>query len=128
MATTLRIKKIISLALLFLVAISLFGCEPISKYEPYNYPNSLWVCEEPHMEIAVTKDGSYRPTMTVDGEEKCFYIGFRAHQARAHKNAKDSTVIFSGICKFYEDEFTIKIKEDYLWDGAYPVLTFKRVK
>ena len=128
MATTLQTKRIISLVLLFVVAISLFGCEPISKYEPYNYPNSLWVCEEPHMEIAVDTMGNLRPTIEINGEESCFAIGFRAMNAYAYKNLNDSTTLFWGHCKFSEDEFTIKIKEDYLWDGAYPVLTFKRVK
>ena len=74
MGTILQIKRIISLALLFLVAISLFGCEPISKYEPYNYPNSLWVCEEPHMEIAVDTMGNLRPTIEINGKKAALLL------------------------------------------------------
>ena len=72
--------------------------------------------------------GNLRPTIEINEEESCFAINFRAMNAYAHKNLNDSTTLFWGHCKFSEDEFMIKIKEDYLWDGAYPVLTFKRVK
>ena len=128
MGTTLQIKRIISLVLLLLVAISLFGCEPISKYEPYNYPNSLWVCEEPHMEIAVDTIGNLRPTIEINGEESCFAIGFRAMNAYAYKNLNDSTTLFWGHCKFSEDEFTIILQDGKLWDDGYARLVFKRVE
>lgn len=111
MVTTLRIKKIISLVLLLLVAISLFGCKPISKYEPYNYPNSLWVCEEPHMEIAVDTMGNLRSTIEINGEESCFAIGFRAMNAYAYKNLNDSTTLFGAIANSLRMNLRSKLRK-----------------
>ena len=40
----------------------------------------------------------------------------------------DETLLFWGDCKFSKDRFTIQIREDNLWNGAYSKLIFTRVE
>ena len=98
------------------------------------YPNSRWVCEDPHIEIVVDEKGRYTSTLVeADGEEKRFFLGFRSgYGVDAYVNRKvvlsDETLLFWGDCKFSKDGFTIQIREDNLWNGAYSKLIFTRVE
>lgn len=81
-------------------------------------------------------DGKGRYTSTLvgaDGEETRFFLGFRSgYGVDAYVNRKvvlsDETLLFLEDCKFSKDGFTIQIREDNLWNGAYSKLIFTRVE
>lgn len=89
------------LCLLSLAAL-LAGCDPAAGKRPVDYPNSRWVCEEPHIEIVVDGKGRYTSTLVgADGEETRFFLGFRSgYGADAYVNRKvvlsDETLLFLG--------------------------------
>lgn len=119
------------LCLLCLAAL-LTGCDPAAGKRPVDYPNSRWVCQGPHIKIAVDGKGRYTSTLVgADGEEKRFFLGFRSGygvDAYGKVVLSDETLLFRGDCKFSKDRFTIQIREDNLWNGAYSKLIFTRVE
>lgn len=119
---------------LLCLAVLLAGCDPAAGKRPVDYPNSRWVCEDPHIEIVVDGKGRYTSTLIGDdGEETRFFLGFRSgYGVDAYVNRKvvlsDETLLFRGDCKFSKDRFTIQIREDNLWNSAYSKLIFTRVE
>ena len=69
-------KRVAGLILCLLcLAALLAGCDPAAGKRPVDYPNSRWVCQDPHIESDV--DGKERYTSTLvgaDGEEKRFFL------------------------------------------------------
>ena len=62
------------LCLLCLAAL-LSGCDLAAGKRPVDYPNSRWVCEDPHIEIVVDGKGRYTSTLVeADGEETRFFL------------------------------------------------------
>ena len=119
------------LCLLCLAAL-LAGCDLAAGKRPFDYPNSRWVCEDPHIEIVVDEKGRYTSTLIGDdGEEKRFFLGFRSGygvDAYGKVVLSDETLLFWRECKLSKDGFTIQIREDNLWNGAYSKLIFTRVE
>ena len=107
-------------ALLLMLTIILTGCSRLSNC-PIYFPNSKWVCEDPHIELVV------------DGQEKQFFLGFRFGDGIEASEFGDEPfsmgkTLFRGSAKYKQDSFTIKIREDNLWNGAYSKLIFTRVE
>ena len=128
-------KRVAGLILCLLcLAALLAGCDPSFEKIPPDYPNSRWVCEDPHIEIVVDGKGRYTSTLVgADGEETRFFLGFRSgYGVDAYVNRKvvlsDETLLFLEDCKFSKDGFTIQIRKDNLWNGAYSKLIFTRVE
>lgn len=122
-----------TLCLLCLAAL-LAGCDPAAGKRPVDYPNSRWVCEDPHIEIVVDGKGRYTSTLIGDdGEETRFFLGFRSgYGVDAYVNSKEvlssENCLFRGECKFSKEKCTIILSEGRLWDDGYARLVFKRVE
>lgn len=127
-------KRVVGLILCLLcLAALLAGCDPAAGKRPVDYPNSRWVCEDPHIEIVVDEKGRYTSTLIGDdGEETRFFpwLPFRVWSGCLCKQVvlSDETLLFWGDCKLLKDRFTIQIREDNLWNGAYSKLVFTRVE
>ena len=121
------------LCLLCLAAL-LAGCDPSFEKIPPDYPNSRWVCEDPHIEIVVGEHDRYTAAFIEDdGEERRFSLNFyNGGRIGAFVNSKvafsDETCLFMGKSKGTKDEFTIILKEGKLWGDGYARLVFKRVE
>lgn len=62
------------LCLLCLAAL-LAGCDPAAGKRPVDYPNSRWVCEDPHIEIVVDgKDAIHRRWLEPTGKKNGFSL------------------------------------------------------
>ena len=128
-------KRVAGLILCLLcLAALLSGCDPAAGKRPVDYPNSRWVCQDPHIEIVVDEKGRYTSTLIGDdGEEKRFFLGFRSgYGADAYVNSKEvlssENCLFRGECKFSKEKCTIILCEGRLWDDGYARLVFKRVE
>lgn len=69
-------KRVAGLILCLLcLAALLASCDPAAGKRPVDYPNSRWVCEDPHIEIVVDEKGRYTSTLIGDdGEETRFSV------------------------------------------------------
>ena len=134
MRITLKNKMTLRIgALLLMLTIILTGCSRLSKNCPIDFPNSKWVCEDPHIELVVDGQQRYRTTLIEDGKEKQFFLGFRFGDGIEASEFGDEPfsmgkTLFRGSAKYKQDSFTIKIREDNLWNGAYSKLIFTRVE
>lgn len=133
--TILKNKHAIRLIPIFLLLLILLcGCDPSFEKIPPDYPNSRWVCEDPHIEIVVGEHDRYTAAFIEDdGEERRFSLNFyNGGRIGAFVNSKvafsDETCLFMGKSKGTKDEFTIILKEGKLWDDGYARLVFKRVE
>lgn len=117
-----------------LLLILLCGCDPSFEKIPPDYPNSRWVCEDPHIEIVVGEHDRYTAAFIEDdGEERRFALDFLyGDRVGAYVNSKvafsDETCLFMGKSKGTKDEFTIILKEGKLWDDGYARLVFTRAE
>ena len=132
MGTTFRTKCKFWIILLLSASI-LWGCDPAGGKRPYDYPNSKWVCSEPHIEIEVSENGDYTATLGTGEEKRTFFLGFRSgYGVDAYTGANvvfnDETLLFTGKCRYGEESFTVTIGKDNLWNGAYHELVFVRVE
>lgn len=96
-------KRVAGLILCLLcLAALLAGCDPSFEKIPPDYPNSRWVCEDPHIEIVVDGTGRYTSTLIGDdGEETRFFRGFRSgYGVDAYVNRK--VVLSERHCCFGE--------------------------
>lgn len=119
--------------IMLLLTCALCACDPAVGKRPFDYPNSKWVCSEPHIEIEVSVNGDYTATLGTGGEKRTFFLGFRSgYGVDAYTGANvvfnDETLLFTGECSYSKDRFIVTIGDDNLWDGAYHKLVFVRVE
>ena len=127
-------KKLLYLILLtFMVAISLNGCNRLNGKEPYNYPNTLWVCEEPFITLKVDSTPVIKAWLGDELSSQEFVLAFgyggdvTAHESDT-QTLSDETILFQGNYKSYEDHLIIYITYDNLWGGQYRELYFNRAR
>lgn len=131
----LKNKHAIRLIPIFLLLLILLcGCDPSFEKIPPDYPNSRWVCEDPHIEIVVGEHDRYTAAFIEDdGEERRFALDFLyGDRVGAYVNSQvvfsEETRLFRGYYKGTKDEFTIILQDGKLWDDGYARLVFKRVE
>ena len=107
---------------LLCLAVLLAGCDPAAGKRPVDYPNSRWVCEDPHIEIVVDGKGRYTSTLVgADGEETRLFLGFRSgYGVDAYVNRLSLVMrhcCFGETVSFQKTD--LQFSEDNLWNGAY---------
>ena len=139
----LKVKKAVSLLMLCAMFICTCGCDPYVGKRPYDYGDSIWICEEPKItyvveikyndELETDIPETYAKTC-IDGEELLFDLDFLGSTSHAWEFkdyiSKESIGIeyFHGTCKYSKTKFTIKVDKetDKLFDGKYDELVFVR--
>ena len=128
-------RKIIFLAVLVLMTSTfLSACIGVDLFygtRPFDYPDSLWVCEEPHITLKVSSNNL---TTAYFGDEENgttfdLAFGYGRNVVAFESGAEvisDDTILFRGDCRFAEDHFAITLSEDNVWDGKYTTLYFTR--
>ncbi len=133
--TILKNRRVIRLIPFFLLLLILLcGCDPSFEKIPPDYPNSRWVCEDPHIEIVVGEHDRYTAAFIEDdGEERRFALDFLyGDRVGAYVNSQvafsEETRLFRGYYRGTKDELTIILQDGKLWDDGYARLVFKRVE
>ena len=129
-------KKIICGMLYLLVSVlPLYGCNQLNGKEPYNFPNSLWICKDPYITLKVDAGNRLKAYLGDPSEGQAFSLCFGyARDVDAFDlettMISDETALFRGSYRSYEDHLTIYIRIDNLWDGEYNdrVLYFERIE
>ena len=127
-------KKLICLILFIVVmSTSLCGCNKLNGKEPYNYPNSLWVCDEPRITLKVDSINHLKAWLGDEGSSQEFILAFGyggnidAYRADAQTLSSDS-ILFQGYYSSYEDHLVIFVENDTLWNNQYSVLYFEKIE
>ena len=127
-------KLVFVTSLLLAVSIFLTACfvDVNAGKRPYNYPNSVWICEEPYIHMTIHSDKTQTIYLGVGEDaqefELCFEPGSGVDALKAGTSRiSEETILFQGNCRFAEDHFTIYLTNDNLWDGQYSKLRFERV-
>ena len=121
---------------LFLV---LCGCDPYVYEHPYNYKDSIWVCEEPNITYYVVgspeDENSYDYAVTkIDGQDITLDFGFRSTVFSAvihdENNEEAHMECLAGTCRYSKNQFTVTVDKetDQLFNGQYETLVFKRIE
>lgn len=126
-------KKTIKIAVLFLLIATLMtACDLYNGMRPYDYPNSVWICETPYIYASIDEDG--RITAYIGENESrqyidlCFDFDSGVDAIRAGETNVSEHLLFSGDCIFHKTSFTIVLKTDNIWSKEYPRLKFTRIK
>ena len=118
-------KKLICLILLLLIiSLSLIGCNGLDGKEPYNYPNTHWVCRDPFITLKVDSTNRLKAYLgdEINGQEfqLCFGYGRDIYAFGMETTlVSDETILFQGTYRSYQDHFEITIKTENLWDDKY---------
>lgn len=133
-------RRTITLILLFvLLSGVLMGCyKPDTTYLPYE-AGYKWVCDEIDMWFLLEERGESRyciGELTLDGETKPIEVIFfhnRSFTVDDFAGFDDLTQssdkrYFDGYGKYYEEYFTLKVREDYIDYVGFEKLTFRRVE
>ena len=136
-------KKIFILFQVLLIVVLESGCSLYVGEKPYNYGDSIWICEEPKITYTVKMKYDEDEKMDVpesnavtyiDGNEVFLDFGFIGNTIRIYQlesiESKEYTgeTFLNGTCKFSETKFTIKVdtESDTLFNGKYDKLVFIR--
>lgn len=104
-----------------------------SGTRPFDYPNSVWVCETPYIRVTVGPNKETKAYFRSDlGEQEfqlLFGYGTDVDAIKAGTRlVSDETILFQGHCVFAQDHFTIFLTTDNIWDDSYYKLYFVREK
>ena len=126
-------KRLIS-ALSFFIILSMImtGCVDLhAGKRPFDYPNSVWVCEDPYIYIVVDEHKITESYLRIGDElqqfDLCFDFGRGVDALKLDiAVVEEESFLFQGECEFGKDRFTITLTKDNLWNWKYQKLTFVR--
>lgn len=120
------------IVVVLLVSVFLTACNPYDGRRPYEYINSVWICETPYIYASVDEYGEITAYIGKDEDKQyidlCFDFGTGLDAIKAGETNVSEYLLFSGDCEFRKMSFTVVIVEDNLWDGEYSQLKFTRIK
>ena len=125
-----RNRCIMFVAALLTVILLLSGCVDLfSGRRPYDYPNSVWACEQPYIKITVDSEKRiYTYCDAGNGQTMiCFAFDF-GRGIIAYASDTPNEILFKGKCSFGSKSFRIEVVKDDLWGGEYDTLKFVRLK
>lgn len=130
----MRQVKIFICVLISLLTLS--GCDLYVNRQPYNYKNSIWMCDTPkityYVDEASNDTSDSYAVADIDGQEVKLSFCFQSSMIYIYKrdeNGLDSPEEYAiGKCQYSSKKFTVHIDENYdtLFGGQYETLTFNR--
>lgn len=137
------IKKLSIAILCILVSFSLTGCYVHkAKARPDKQLPSLWICDEPYIEIEFYNDfhdiydddGNFiytdftppRCTLNINGELSEFEVEFSVGYDMIIRDSNDNYI--HCICDFNKDNFIAKVYEDDIFNNKYEKFIFNRAE
>lgn len=124
-------KSVLCLCVVF--AFILGGCDLYVNRQPWNYNDSIWVCDEPNITYYVegSKDDENFNTYAiayVNGEKMFLEFGFQSSMVHFMKETEVTEILLIGDCKYGKDSFIVTVSPEYdeLFWGKYKQLIFSR--
>ena len=119
--------RILAAGLIVLALLVLCGCAPLFPLKtPYDYPDSVWESEEPHVYLHVVDQYSYNAEAYIEINNDKVPILFFADKKSAYgsvdkKNTDNTsdTCLFTMDWKCYSDKIEVRIVYDYVFDEKY---------
>ena len=127
-------KKLLYLTVLMLtISICLNACSMHRTKRPFEYPNSVWVCETPYISITINSLKETKAYLGKGADAQEFELNFgHGSDVDALKVGtvmiSDETILFQGHCTFGENYFVIFLTPDNIWEGEYYKLYFERIE
>ena len=124
-------KLVRNILILFTVisVLLLFGCDVAYNRAPYVYPGTTWICEEPHIELAIgEQNGTNRCFIEENGkwcEVYCYWQG-GVMLCSGKDSSNDADTLFTLHCTYSKRKMTAEIGRDNMFDGKYKRLVFIR--
>ena len=125
-------KSVFAFILLMIISVLMSACvDMYAGTRPFDYPNSIWVCDEPYIYFTVDADKNIE-AYWFNGEnfqqfDLCFDYGYGVDALKLDTKLIDNeSILFQGSCNFGKIRFTIYLEKDNLWNGKYHKLTFVR--
>lgn len=135
--TMKKSKKLCLTAATLAAMLSLTACDPTKRKKPYNFPGSLWVCQELPACIAVTEQEAYSYSygeIELDGKvipltmvymianEGAFLDFNKAHLLETiwTPNIEDDKYLWRGVVTYSRTEFTLETTAE---GRSYPLLS-----
>ena len=130
MATLFHIKKR-TLFLLIICILFLSGCALFHFNSPFDYPDSIWICEDPYVYLHVIDEHEYNAEcyVIINGErvEAGFYTnGAIGSIIKTNRSESINDIIYHFEYKCNEKTIQLKMKEGY--NDPYTVIVLKRIK
>lgn len=112
------------------IVLLLSGCVDVySGRRPFDYPNSVWVCEDPYIKIIVDDAKNMYSIYDCGKGKTVIMLAFDFGRGIvAFAESEENDVLFRGNCRFGERSFRVTVIEDNLWNGEYDVLRFERAE
>ena len=112
------------------IVLLLSGCVDVySGRRPFDYPNSVWVCEDPYIKIIVDDAKNMYSIYDCGKGKTVIMLAFDFGRGIvAFAESEENDVLFRGNCRFGERSFRVTVIEDNLWGGEYDVLCFARIE
>lgn len=124
---TLRI-----LALILALSAPLTACVLGRTKGPYDCPDSVWISEEPYIELHVSSNHVIEESeafLMVDGEkiEVWVYLETNRQYVTITRSGDNGLKLISGtLGRVRENEVSFEVQEDHVYSGAYQTITFRR--
>ena len=107
-------KKIVYVFVISIVMCLLVGCDRYWIKKPYQYPNSVWISEEPYLIMKVDGDGEEKNFLMVNGKLEEVIILFRSTWSKCYPVEGayiDTNKYFLARCEYSKKKCVFKIIE-----------------
>lgn len=136
-----RFTQIVAVLFCVLIVVSFSSCNSTYWYRyipstndlyaeirPDYFPQSIWICNDPQINLVVDDNYDVRGEVFIDGEPHVIEVKFVQSvkiMVYLHDNDK-ITYCLEGTCDFKTDSFSVEIDkdEDTLFHGQYDKIVF----
>ena len=100
------------------------------RISPSDYPDSVWQCYEPSIDLHVEKSKVINGVIEVNGE-KCKVIcsfdwGRFFLMTKAVSEVGKDDILLEGVADCTDEEIIISVRKDYVFGGEYSTIVLKR--
>lgn len=123
-----KARKVIALVLSLLVFVGILsGCDVFAHRRPPNYAHTTWICEQPHIVIAVYEAPTYEDYILEETDCKAEKIrsGWGYGGELTYYDVETDEVLLEGNCSFSSNRLTVYITKDIMFKGKYAYKTIE---
>ncbi len=139
-----RLVKTITLCIIVVMCISLLFFLVLSRFllikTPYDYPDTIWVSDDPQIilhvsskgydyltEAFILKDNNKLPIVFL-ADPKRITAEIYAAQDYSSNNLSLEKALLIVECKYKKDKVVMSIVKDRIFDGCYSTITLLRIR
>ena len=94
------------------------GCDKYWIKKPKDYHNTIWISQNPYLELIVDNEGMLETKFKIDGELENVSLKFKAESAICYRLESgdyevrdESTMYFYAECEYSKEKCVLKLKE-----------------